>query len=49
MENAKGLLDTVKGTDAWGYISDAIKAKAAKEDRDLTVEEKAEIANKLLS
>lgn len=49
VENAKWLLDKLRGTDARWYVSDAIKERTKLMGRELTLEERADIANKLLS
>ena len=49
VENAKWLLDKLRWTDARWYVSDAIKERSKFMWRDLTLEEKADVANKLLS
>jgi hypothetical protein len=46
--NSEWLLNAVRGTEWWWFISDAITAREKTLWRTLTVEEKAEIANKLL-
>jgi len=47
--DARGLLSKLRGTEAWSYIDDAIKAREKTLWRELTKEEQAEIANKLIS